>query len=262
MGDCFLRSSRVTQLLRLFGEARERLNDPLRQQHLIAGLCRLVGAQVAAMVETEDFRPGGRGPVVDMVDHGWPSHADRMTVFGPMVVGGSAVDPALKRLMCKRGQVVTLRRQELVSDKIWYSDAMVMDHRRAARIDHAIYSMRSTGTIGKIYGLCLNRSWGERPFDEEDRELIRLFHEESVWLMAPSPIKAITAAIQGLSPRERQTLESMLTGASEKEIAAGLGISPHTVHHYIKSLYRRFGVQSRPELMARCWPLRQSGPRS
>ena len=54
-----------------------------------------------------------------------------------------------------------------------------------------------------------------------------------------------------LSPRLRQTLDALMTGASEKQIASHLGISPHTTHQYIKALFRRFSVTSRPELMAR-----------
>ena len=41
-----------------------------------------------------------------------------------------------------------------------------------------------------------------------------------------------------------------MTGASEKQIASQLGLSPHTTHHYVKTLYRRFGVSSRAEFMA------------
>ena len=53
-----------------------------------------------------------------------------------------------------------------------------------------------------------------------------------------------------LSPRMGQTLERLLAGDSEKEIAARLRLSPHTVHVYVKTLYRRFGVCSRGELFA------------
>ena len=63
---------------------------------------------------------------------------------------------------------------------------------------------------------------------------------------APSPTQAVA-----LSPRMRQTLERLLAGDSEKEIAARLGLSRHTVHVYVKTLYRRFGVNSRGELLAR-----------
>lgn len=53
-----------------------------------------------------------------------------------------------------------------------------------------------------------------------------------------------------LSRRLMQTLCLLLDGLSEKEIAAELGLSPHTVHDYVKSLYRTFRVRSRAELHA------------
>ena len=57
--------------------------------------------------------------------------------------------------------------------------------------------------------------------------------------------------MRALSPRLRQTLERLLAGDSEKQIARHLGLSPHTVHVYVKALYRGFGVSSRGELLAR-----------
>nr|WP_253816396.1 helix-turn-helix transcriptional regulator [Myxococcus xanthus] len=53
-----------------------------------------------------------------------------------------------------------------------------------------------------------------------------------------------------LAPRERQTLELLLQGLGDKQIAARLGISRFTVNQYTKTLYRRFGVQSRAALIA------------
>jgi DNA-binding CsgD family transcriptional regulator len=54
-----------------------------------------------------------------------------------------------------------------------------------------------------------------------------------------------------LSPRLRETLRLLLNGDSEKEIAAKLELSRHTVHVYVKGLYRHFGTSSRAELLAR-----------
>jgi DNA-binding CsgD family transcriptional regulator len=54
-----------------------------------------------------------------------------------------------------------------------------------------------------------------------------------------------------LSPRQQQTLELLLAGDSEKQIARKLKLSPHTVHVYVKAIYRSFGVNSRAELLAR-----------
>ena len=56
----------------------------------------------------------------------------------------------------------------------------------------------------------------------------------------------------GLPRRLRQVLNSLLHGHAEKEIAQQLQISHHTVHIYVKNLYRTFGVRSRNELLVRC----------
>jgi DNA-binding NarL/FixJ family response regulator len=70
----------------------------------------------------------------------------------------------------------------------------------------------------------------------------------------PEPHPASHAAnqdITGLTRRHQQTLGRLLVGDSEKQIASRLEVSPHTVHVYVKALYRRFEVSSRGELLAR-----------
>jgi DNA-binding CsgD family transcriptional regulator len=54
-----------------------------------------------------------------------------------------------------------------------------------------------------------------------------------------------------LSPRLKETLELLLAGNSEKEVAAKMGISTHTVHVHVKTLHKRLGVSSRGELLSR-----------
>ena len=61
----------------------------------------------------------------------------------------------------------------------------------------------------------------------------------------PEPVPELA-----LSPRHVQTLDLLLKGSSEKEAALALNISPHTIHTYVKSIYRSLGVCSRAELMA------------
>jgi two-component system nitrate/nitrite response regulator NarL len=54
-----------------------------------------------------------------------------------------------------------------------------------------------------------------------------------------------------LPPRLRQTLQGLIRGDSEKQIALALDLSRHTVHVYVKQLYKRFNATSRGELLAR-----------
>jgi len=67
---------------------------------------------------------------------------------------------------------------------------------------------------------------------------------------ASMPSALVVQKTAKLPPRQRQTLDRLLAGDSEKQIAARLEVSKHTVHIYVKSLYRRFGVCSRGELLA------------
>jgi len=54
-----------------------------------------------------------------------------------------------------------------------------------------------------------------------------------------------------LPRRQDQTLQHLLDGDSEKQVARKLSLSKHTVHVYVKALYRRYGVSSRAELLAK-----------
>ena len=65
------------------------------------------------------------------------------------------------------------------------------------------------------------------------------------------PTKTPFRATQELAPRLAQTLELLLNGASEKQAAGQMNLSRHTVHSYVKALYRVYGVSSRAELLAR-----------
>jgi DNA-binding CsgD family transcriptional regulator len=68
---------------------------------------------------------------------------------------------------------------------------------------------------------------------------------------ASSPEPGNSPAPIELPPRQEQTLRHLLDGDSEKQVARKLELSQHTVHVYVKALYRRFGVSSRAELLAK-----------
>jgi DNA-binding CsgD family transcriptional regulator/tetratricopeptide (TPR) repeat protein len=64
-------------------------------------------------------------------------------------------------------------------------------------------------------------------------------------------IEAIsTPGSDGLTPREREILTQVLGGASNRDIAKALFISPKTVSVHVSALLRKFGVSGRGDLMA------------
>ena len=50
-----------------------------------------------------------------------------------------------------------------------------------------------------------------------------------------------------LTSREREVLQGVAAGLSEKKLAEKLSVSPHTVHTHIKKIYRKLQVGSRAE---------------
>ncbi len=69
----------------------------------------------------------------------------------------------------------------------------------------------------------------------------------SVTLSGPSPPSAQPPPAETLTPREREVLERMAEGLSNKEIAAQLSISEHTAKFHIASIMGKLGAESRTE---------------
>jgi two-component system response regulator DesR len=54
-----------------------------------------------------------------------------------------------------------------------------------------------------------------------------------------------------LSDREREVLELIAAGSTNREIAARLYLSPHTVKEHTSALYRKLGARNRAEAVQR-----------
>ena len=65
------------------------------------------------------------------------------------------------------------------------------------------------------------------------------------------PETSETPAGPGLSPREQEVLELVATGATNREIAARLHLSPHTVKEHTSALYRKLEARNRADAVLR-----------
>jgi DNA-binding NarL/FixJ family response regulator len=91
---------------------------------------------------------------------------------------------------------------------------------------------------------------------------IRSVHEGQIWArsvdldhaleaLAKSPLVRSTnhKGIELLSARERQVIQHVAGGLSNREIAEALDLSPHTVKNYLFRIFDKLGVSSRTELL-------------
>jgi len=69
--------------------------------------------------------------------------------------------------------------------------------------------------------------------------------------LANSPLVRSTnhKGVELLSARERQVIQHVAGGMSNREIAAALDLSPHTVKNYLFRIFDKLGVSSRTELL-------------
>ena len=55
--------------------------------------------------------------------------------------------------------------------------------------------------------------------------------------------------MESLSRREKQIVDALLAGCTNKEIAQQLGVSDQTIKNQLTTLYKKVGVSSRLELV-------------
>jgi DNA-binding NarL/FixJ family response regulator len=261
----FVRAADVSELLRLFRASIELADQPDENGHvLLNGLLRIIGATVGAFVLSSDYRPHGAAGVVREVTLGFDDPAQRRMLELYRGHGGK-IDPMIVAHMkttgyLRTGAVATRVRQELVPDHEWYRSSAFEHIRSPARLDDTILSARGTDAKGVVDAVFIAREVGAARFEAEDRNLVAIFHEE-IGLIYEATVE------RTLTERQRQTLRLLVDGATEKQIAARLRLSAHTVHHYVAALYRAFAVTNRAQLIARLrssasggGPWRAAGP--
>lgn len=250
------RSARITvadcrALLRLAGELQDLPNDPhVRGTHFCERISRLLGGQLTILMETDDCRPSVPGLPKWAVATGWPDAA-APEIWRRSVQESGGNHPSMTQLLKFPGRAVTRRRQELVTDRQWNNCAFFNDYIRSVGCNEHMIFMRAVERSSGLIFCGIHRALGDRRFSARDRELAQLINEEFAWFFRRLSNRLSPRTGSGrLPPRLQRTLDGLLQGLSEKQIAYRSGLSRHTVHDYVKMLHRRFNVASRGELLA------------
>lgn len=158
-------------------------------------------------------------------------------------------DISTTTLITYEGKHRTLLREDIMGDAPW-SDAVCYESFMFFGTEDRLVSGLPITPMVEVY-LLFDRSGDVAPFDHHARDYI---HAVVSGLVPYGRRFAISFGLYDgltpLTPRERQVLLFLLEHYSEKEIAALLGLTRQTVHQYVVSIYRKFQVNSRPEIVA------------
>lgn len=119
---------------------------------------------------------------------------------------------------------------------------MLLERDRPGIIEKLRESMRSSSP-GRPFAITPVEGPGMRP----SALAVLRGHEDLERRIAQS------AARYALTPRQRDVLALIARGYGNKTIAERLGVAEATVEEHVTNLFRKVGVDSRAELVARFW---------
>lgn len=238
---------------------------------LLASIQRLLGARsvmwsILDLERSPASAPPPRGAV--LLDFGGLDDWQLAATQKPFFEDGAYIEhPLVPELRAMPGRVRAHLRPDLVPDRVWER------HPHAAFARMLGFDSNGGGMApiapGREVLLGVGREVGEPPLGARERALLGALLGALRWffrqLAEPLADDAGRLRLEGLrarlAPRLRTIFDALLTGRSEKEIAAHAGLNPRTVHKYVEHVYRAAGVSSRTELMARfILPRHRSGP--
>ena len=238
----------VQAILRLVGGAAELWYQPqLQREFTLDSLCKLLKAKAAVCYTLGDVLTGGSNPCGQFSSVGL-DEAGR-DQFENYLKTGAPRDPVLDVLASIDGRVITLARPDAVSDQDWYGCAHYENVRKPLGLDHALYVKIVAASLDRQTIVMLARGEGDAPFTDRDAYLSELCLSEMAWPYTPE-MDYTDPRLEALQPRLKKVMRHLLEGDSEKQVALKLGLSPHSVHQYVKQLYAQLEVNSRGELLA------------
>jgi len=243
-----MRTADVQAILRLVGGAAELWYEPaLQRQFTLDSLCKLLSAKVGVCFAYGDVLLGGTAPCTQVTTVGLD--AAGQLLFEEFLRSGAPKDPVMEVLHTIPGRVITLCRRDAIADADWYKSEHYKQVRKPLGLGPTMYIKIVAPSIERETIVILCREEGAEPFTERCAYLVDLCLSEMAWPFTPD-MSYTDPTVDNLQPRLKKVMKFLLEGDSEKQVAFKLGLSPHTVHEYVKNLYAELGVSSRGELLA------------
>jgi DNA-binding CsgD family transcriptional regulator len=230
-------------------------HSDLALEHLMRRLCQRVAGHNAlclGAVRLPDLMPAD--PL-----HGWriglqrhlqpvPTFADPVRRVIHHAEAGEATSSAARNIALA-GHWRVNRLIDLVGAD-WFESAFYRDFYLAGGLGDAIWGVCPVNEDAEVYLGLFRPAAGPR-FSATERDAVADLLRGLKWYFRQLLLShGLCLANAPLTPTEREVLQRLLAGDSERRIASELGQSVHTSHAHIKRLYRKFGVNNRPALTA------------
>lgn len=157
-------------------------------------------------------------------------------------------------------EAVTKRISDLMRRSEFEGSPLYNEYYRAIGIDH-VMAVPIHVDRRFLVSFVLNRS--KRDFDEGDRNRLDVVrpHLANLYRLSVAADRAAEApahadrAVQfaelPLTPREREVLDWVSAGKTNRDVAAILGASPRTVEKHLERIYEKLGVETRTAAVMR-----------
>lgn len=217
--------------------------------HFCESVANLLSAQLVLLMEWPDVRPELPSLPIWTVCTGWPD-ASGPQIWQRSIVECEEPHPTMERLVRFDSSMVVRSRSELVESAEWERSTFVNDYMHAVGVDDHIILQKAMPVGGGLLGCGVHRVLRDRPFTTRERHVLELIGGEFGWFFSRLSDSLRTMPAKPLPTRYRYTFDGLLRGLSEGQIAYRTGLSRHTIHEYVKALYKQFNVSSRGELLA------------
>lgn len=251
----------VLDLLELHGELGEIGHNNLEEsfEHLHAELGRMLHSDHSFLMVhaiSGDPSPKPSAEASPQIETAFTTSmgtdADRRTRVGidwTMSIPDVYADPIVQQAARGLGTPRTLIQIEDVECAQWRASAVPDLMAESGMCSRMLTQRPIDDQLEVTFGF--DRPNSEAPFTERDRQLldIALRHLNPL-LRSFCQRRGFLPDHSELTPRERDVLEFLLGPLSEKEIAHELGLSTSWLHEVVISIYRKYNVRSRAELMS------------
>ena len=116
--------------------------------------------------------------------------------------------------------------------------------------DEFVLGVTPAPQLRGLLNCSVRRANGAPPAEHRAAATLAILAQGLVPLIGARLALADQKSMAGLTSRQRQALELLLEGLSEKQVAAEMGVKLSTAHTYVVQLHKHFDVQSRGELMS------------